>query len=253
MGTHAAQPENHCPLTTSLSGSGHGSGSRDLGTVRWRGLHGAFGVVNGGLVFYWGVEMVLSFAGHSPSGPPGTHGQQHHYEPSPSAALLTLLPQGAPWPLLRISVSLRPTVLKELVLSSQKAFSTYIASSICLRTTGNNLTVQCGRFFKQSQRSREEAEGLLGRGVGVGVPVSLLKELCLRGHQRSHCRLPSHSADCLVNPVTLMLLSRRIIQTSAKMVRNAELEGAPAAREGGGGHETTKIIHTHRQGLGPHS
>jgi len=34
MGTHIAQPENHCPLTTSLSGSGHGSGSRDLGTVR---------------------------------------------------------------------------------------------------------------------------------------------------------------------------------------------------------------------------
>ena len=82
-------------------------------------------------------------------------------------------------------MSLRPTVLKELVLSSQKAFSTYIASSICLQTTGNNLTVQCGRFFKQSQRSREEVEGLLGGGVGVGVPVSLLKELCLSRHQQS--------------------------------------------------------------------
>lgn len=144
---------------------------------RWQGLQGAFRVLSGGilggLVLYWGAGMVLSFAGHSPSGPPGTHGQHHHYKPSRSAALLTRLPQGGPWPLLRISVSLRPTVLKELVLSSPEAFPTYIASSICLRTTGNNLTVQCGRFFKHSQRSREEAEGLLGRGRGVGVPVSL--------------------------------------------------------------------------------
>lgn len=34
MGTQAAQPENHCPLTTTLLGSAHGSGSQDLGTVR---------------------------------------------------------------------------------------------------------------------------------------------------------------------------------------------------------------------------
>ena len=72
--------------------------SRPGDCQRWRGLHGAFGVVSGGLVFYWGAEMVLSLAGHSPSGPPGTHGQQHHYKPSPSAALLTLLPRGRPGP-----------------------------------------------------------------------------------------------------------------------------------------------------------
>lgn len=34
VGTHTAQPENHRRLTTTLSSSGHGSGSRDLGTVR---------------------------------------------------------------------------------------------------------------------------------------------------------------------------------------------------------------------------
>lgn len=98
---------------------------------RWQGLQGAFRVLSGGilggLVLYWGAGMVLSFAGHSPSGPPGTHGQQHHYKPSCSAAFLTHLPRGAPTPVENLS-SLRPTVLKELVLSSPEAFPTYIAS-----------------------------------------------------------------------------------------------------------------------------
>lgn len=51
--------------------------------------------------------------------------------------------------------------------------------------------------------------------------------------------MPSHSADSVdVNPVTLILPSRGISQTSAKMERNAGLGGAPAAGgrgEGGDG------------------
>lgn len=97
MATQAAQPENHCPLTTTLGVSPWIRKLRPGDCQRWKGLQGAFGVLSGGilggLVRYWGAGVVLSLARHSPSGPPGTHGQ-HHYKTLPFRCTSNLSPPG---------------------------------------------------------------------------------------------------------------------------------------------------------------
>lgn len=176
--THTAQPENHRIHSPPLSKFRPWIRRPRPGDCqRWQGLPGSIQGSQWGH-FRWigsllGAGMVLSFAGHSPSGPPGTHGQQHHYKPSCSAALPNPSPPGeGPWPLLRnLSEPVRPTVLKGWFGFCRPP---HLHSKLCLfTTTGNSLTVQCGRVFKHSQKEAEEERKDCWAEGGVGVPVSL--------------------------------------------------------------------------------